>query len=93
MKKIFAILLVVIFCFTVSGCFYDIFDDTSNEISRSKNVKVYSVQDANVWYYPQCPSCGHLNGACVVEMTAGEYQSGYAQCNSCGQIFEMEIRR
>ena len=88
MKKTLALLLAVIFVlvFTAS-C------GLSSNKSRGTNVKIYSEDIATVYFYPVCPKCGHVSSMCKVNLSENESHETLHQCETCWELYDINIQR
>ncbi len=87
MKKWLAIaLLLCMVATTFCGC---------NDIGEPahSNCKIITVTDAYVAFYPKCPECGHLNHAAKFQISKGESASSPVDCESCGELYDVSVRR
>ena len=82
MKKILAGTLLLSMVFCLMGC------GTSGE-----NVTEIVTTDNMVYFDPKCPECKHIGYGKGENISNGEEWQGIHQCEKCGEIFHISIKR
>lgn len=84
-KLLFSLSLILLLLFSACSPFHWEADGT--------NVKIYSEDEATVYFYPVCPDCGHVSPMYSVNLSSGESHETFHQCESCWGLYDVIIHR
>lgn len=83
MKKLLLGLLIFATMFCFAGCLG----------ATGNNVTEIVTTNNLVFFDPKCPECKHIGYSKSVNLSKGEEYESIHQCEKCGEIYDISIKR